>query len=335
MEEQKTYDMTVRQTPELSMEIIKKYICPAATDQEAYMFLQLCKAQGLNPFLKEAYLVKFGTQAATIITGKDTFTKRADRLPQYDGFKAGIIVLSNGAIGHREGSFVVNGEELLGGWAEVFRKDRSQSFRNEVSLKEYARTKADGSLMSNWKSMPATMIRKVALVQSLREAFPDEFGGMYSPEEMPVDTSALPTYQTGEAPLYPAPVKTETKKPPIQQPKEKTEASEAGKTEGADEVKNISEAQRKRFYVIYKKSGKTDETAKAYLKTKYGIEHSKDIPKAVYETICAWAEATEQPEEGDQIDCPKLKIKIGKLACEKCNVADNCEPYQTFLDSQR
>ena len=45
--------------------------------------------------------------------------------------------------------------------------------------------------MSNWQKMPATMIRKVALVQALREAIPEEFGGLYSPEEMPIDDSVL------------------------------------------------------------------------------------------------------------------------------------------------
>ena len=205
-----------RQAPALSMEMIKQYICPKATDQEAFTFLQLCKAQNLNPFLKEAYLIKYGNENATIITGKDTFTKRADRLPQYDGFKAGIIVLVQGAATYREGSFILEGETLLGGWAEVYRKDRSQSFRNEVSLNEYARKKSDGSLMSNWRTMPATMIRKVALVQSLREAFPDEFGGMYSPEEMPVDDSALPVYD------YHQPPKQADSRPPIQTPQAKT-----------------------------------------------------------------------------------------------------------------
>lgn len=215
------HDLAVRQTPEINMDVIKKYICPKATDQEAFMFMQLCKAQGLNPFLREAYLIKYGDEAATIITGKDTFTKRADRLPQYDGFKAGVIVLSQGKVMHREGSFFVVGEELLGGWAEVFRKDRSQSFRNEVSLKEYERKKKDGSLMSNWRSMPATMIRKVALVQSLREAFPDEFGGLYSPEEMPVDASALPVYSISEPPTYPTPEKHPLKEPAKKVPVEK------------------------------------------------------------------------------------------------------------------
>lgn len=226
--------VAVRPAPELNLDVIKKYVCPKATDQEAFTFLQLCKAQNLNPFLREAYLVKYGDEAATIITGKDTFTKRADRLIQYDGFKAGIIVLSNNQVLYREGSFLVNGETLLGGWAEVFRKDRTQPFRNEVSLTEYERKKKDGTVMSNWKSMPATMIRKVALVQSLREAFPDEFGGMYSPEEMPVDSSALPTYNYGERPQIPVP--QENGKPPITQPGRKSET----KTEGKPEEQTIT-----------------------------------------------------------------------------------------------
>lgn len=220
--------VAAKKQAELSVDIIKRYICPKATDQEAYTFMQLCNIQGLNPFLKEAYLVKYGDEAATIITGKDTFTKRADRLPQYDGFKAGIIVTDNtNQATYREGSFSVAGEKLLGGWAEVFRKDRAQSFRNEVSLSEYERRKKDGSLMSNWRTMPATMIRKVALVQSLREAFPDEFGGMYSPEEMPVDASTLPVYEAGRPPVIINPEsKPEPAKAPIQEPQRKAAPKE-------------------------------------------------------------------------------------------------------------
>jgi phage recombination protein Bet len=252
------------------MEMIKQYICPKATDQEAFTFLQLCKAQGLNPFLKEAYLIKYGNENATIITGKDTFTKRADRLPQYDGFKAGIIVLVQGAATYREGSFILEGETLLGGWAEVYRKDRSQSFRNEVSLNEYARKKSDGSLMSNWRTMPATMIRKVALVQSLREAFPDEFGCMYSPEEMPVDASALPVYD------YHQPPKQADSRPPIQTPQARTDDK-------------ISDAQRKRFFAIAKKAGKSDDEIKGALATA-GIASTADILRSQYDALCDWAE---------------------------------------------
>lgn len=270
---------------ELSVDIIKKYICPKATDQEAYTFMQLCNIQGLNPFLKEAYLVKYGDEAATIITGKDTFTKRADRLPQYDGFKAGIIVTDNSnQATYREGSFSVAGEKLLGGWAEVFRKDRAQSFRNEVSLAEYERRKKDGSLMSNWRTMPATMIRKVALVQSLREAFPDEFGGMYSPEEMPVDASALPVYEAGRPPVI---VNPEAGNGNARQ------AVSAPQKKGEGDPNKISEAQKKRFYAIAKGTGYSDDEIKAHLAT-LGIEHTADILKSQYEELCAWAEAKDR-----------------------------------------
>ena len=38
-----------------------------------------------------------------------------------------------------------------------------------------------------WAKMPATMIRKVAIVSALREAFPDKFQGMYDQSEMGQD----------------------------------------------------------------------------------------------------------------------------------------------------
>lgn len=175
--------------PELTPDIIKRYICDKATDQEVFFFIQLCKAQNLNPFLREAYLIKYGAAPATMVVGKETFTKRADRLPQYNGFKAGIILVSNQQISYREGAFLQKGESLLGGWAEIFRKDRDNSVRIEVTLSEYEGRKQDGELNQQWKTKPATMIRKVALVQGLREAFPDEFASMYSEEE---EVTAVP-----------------------------------------------------------------------------------------------------------------------------------------------
>lgn len=199
----------VSKMPELNMEIIKKYICPNASEQEIYTFLQLCKAQNLNPFLREAYLVKYGNSPATIVTGKETFTKRADKLPQYDGFKAGIIVLSHDKIVYREGSFYTSAEQVLGGWAEVYCKGKSVPFRNEVSLEEYEGKKQDGTPTKMWNEKKGTMIRKVALVQSLREAFPDTFGGQYSPEEINT-VGELPTYEMGKSPVIQPPSQVKT-----------------------------------------------------------------------------------------------------------------------------
>ena len=58
---------------------------------EFKFFTELCKFQKLNPFLKEAYCIKYGNQPAQIVVGKDTFLKRADAHPQYDGKESGVI----------------------------------------------------------------------------------------------------------------------------------------------------------------------------------------------------------------------------------------------------
>lgn len=173
----------------LSAGMVRKYLVSGdaqnVTDQEVMMFLTLCKYQHLNPFLREAYLVKYGTSPATIVTGKDTFTKRANRNPSYKGKQAGIIVqnMDAGEVEYREGTFRLPNESIVGGWAKIFIEGKEAEY-NTVSFDEYAGRKRDGSLNSQWASKPATMIRKVAVVQALREAFPDEFGAMYSPEEM-------------------------------------------------------------------------------------------------------------------------------------------------------
>ncbi|MCQ5063252.1 recombinase RecT, partial [Faecalibacillus intestinalis] len=65
-------------------------------------------------------------------------------------------------------------EELVGGWCEVYRKDREPE-RVEVSLDEYVCKKKDGTVNAQWSGKPATMIRKVAVAQCLREAFTSEF----------------------------------------------------------------------------------------------------------------------------------------------------------------
>ena len=173
---------------DLSVQTIKKYINDKATDEEAYVFLQLCRARGLNPFLKEAYLIKYDhVSPATMVVGKDAFMKRAELHPEYDGFEAGIIVEYKDSSGfaivdeNRVGTFLREEETLLGGWAKVYRKDHTRPVEITVSMKEFNTGK------SSWKKIPATMIRKVALVQGHREAFPSELSGMYDQSEVGVE----------------------------------------------------------------------------------------------------------------------------------------------------
>ncbi|MEZ0535958.1 phage recombination protein Bet [Caldicellulosiruptoraceae bacterium PP1] len=223
----------------LSPEIIKKYLVsgdPAkVTNEEAIMFLKLCQHQRLNPFLREAYLIKYSDkEPATIVVGKETFTKRAAKCELCAGWQAGVIVrkknsrkvdeirqqlfektkaietnekgkmqlielinyvfelLKEPKLEYRVGTLVLPDEELVGGWAKVYRKDWQVPSEVSVSLQEYIRRNKEGQPTRSWREMPATMIKKVALVQALREAFPEQFQGMYAPEEMPMDSTQLP-----------------------------------------------------------------------------------------------------------------------------------------------
>jgi len=174
------------QSVSLSLSTVKRYLTGGAniSDEEAVMFINLCKYQRLNPWLREAYCIKYGSKPATLVTGKEAFMKRADAQPSYDGFKAGVVVIDQeGEMKYRNGALVLKDESLVGGWAEVYRKDKANSYREEVMLDEYIGRKADGSVNEQWTKRPATMIRKVALVQALKEAFPETLGALHVAEE--------------------------------------------------------------------------------------------------------------------------------------------------------
>src|SRR5699024_4380091 len=66
---------------------------------------------------------------------------------------------------------------LIGGWAKVYRSDRDMPVVSKVSVEEYDKKQ------STWKQMPLTMIRKTAIVNALREAFPENLVAMYTEEE--------------------------------------------------------------------------------------------------------------------------------------------------------
>lgn len=171
----------------ITPEDVRGVLCdnPNVTLKEVRLFLELCRAHKLNPFVKDAYLIKYGDNPATIVTGKDVFTKRAQRNQRFRGIQAGITVIgTDGALHRREGSMLLQGEQLVGGWCKVYVAGYEHPMYDEVSFAEYAGKRKDGSLNQQWASKPGTMIRKVAVVHALREAFPEEFAGLYDAAEM-------------------------------------------------------------------------------------------------------------------------------------------------------
>lgn len=169
---------------ELTPDIVKGALVKGNSNmsyREIFMFMKLCEARKLNPFIGDAYPVKYGEADAQIITSKDYWLKKIKSCEGYEWHKAGIIILKQGKDGPEierpVGTFFLPDiQQLVGGWAVVCINGELRE--HSVTFSEY------NSGKSTWKSIPATMIRKVALAQLVREILPEETAGLYDESEV-------------------------------------------------------------------------------------------------------------------------------------------------------
>lgn len=126
-------------------------------------FLSICQSFGLNPFLRQIYGIPFGDKF-NIIVGYEVYLQRAENSGQLAGWR----------------SWTEGEGKQMKGCIEITRRDWAAPFYHEVYLAEYDQNN------QMWKSKPMTMIKKVAIAQGFRMAFPVELGGIpYTADEMP------------------------------------------------------------------------------------------------------------------------------------------------------
>lgn len=151
------------------------------SDKDVNMFLHLCKASGLNPYVKDAYLVGYDSRDGAvfnIISSIKALEKRADAHPQFDGIESGLVVMSDdGDVRDIPGAMRLPNVKIIGGWARVWRKDHKFPHESRLELSVYSSGK------SRWQADPAGMIVKCTKAAAYREAFPTELGGIYTDEE--------------------------------------------------------------------------------------------------------------------------------------------------------
>ena len=163
------------------------------SEREQVAFFQIAKAYNLDPFKREIYCVAYGEgdkRQLSIITGYETYIKRAERTGLLNGWKVeffGRFEKKNvrKEIRKRDGtSFFKDSEqvvELERCYAKItiHRKDMTIPFEHEVEFCEYTQ---DNSM---WNSKPVTMLKKVAIGQGFRLCFSDELAGIpYLAEEI-------------------------------------------------------------------------------------------------------------------------------------------------------
>lgn len=153
-------------------------------ERDAMKFLMLCQAQRLNPFAGDAYLVgydgKDGVPKFSLITAQVALLKRAETCADYEGMESGIIIKEDGKLVERDGPMILEGEELVGGWAKVYRKGRKPTY-SRLSLSQ----RRPNYPTPFWEGAKAAeQIEKCAQADALRTTFPTLLGGMYQEAEI-------------------------------------------------------------------------------------------------------------------------------------------------------
>ena len=192
-------------------------------DREVKQFTEIAQAFQLNPFKREIYCIAYGQgekRRLSIITGYEVYLKRADRLGSLGGWRAWtegtceVKTVEKELPGRNGGTYkktirVPRGD--MKALVEIHRKDWTEPFRHEVYLEEYAQAN------EMWADKPRTMLKKVAIAQAFRMAFPDEMGGMpYSREELP-DAPSEPINVSPAKDV--APTQAEESKPAADEPR--------------------------------------------------------------------------------------------------------------------
>ena len=236
-------------------------------DQTAILAIAYAKHLGLDPLKKEIHLIPYwdkeqGRHVIQPIVAYTEYLKRAEASGKLDGWEIEFGV-----------------DKDLGRYATVtiYRKDRSHPVRWTVYEKE---VKKD---TRTWKEQPLFMLRKVAISQAFRMAFPAETAHLpyedaeqWDPEvlkAMEVENTAQPAEQSSDLPA----------------------------TQGGNQGDYITENQRKRFFAIVKRElGYKDSAIKEILQDRFGIESTAEIPKDKYEEIIEYFRELSTPIRGEE-----------------------------------
>lgn len=137
---------------------IKETVCKGATESQFQMFIEICKATGLNPWLKEIWFVP----GVGIMAARDGYLRVANDHPQFDGMSTLV---------DRDDSGIP-----IKATCTVWRKDRSHPIVCEAYYNEYKKAS------SVWQTYKSAMIGKVAEVLALKRSF--AINGVVTEEEI-------------------------------------------------------------------------------------------------------------------------------------------------------
>lgn len=140
------------------IDTLKATVCRGATDAQFKMFIEVAKATGLNPWLKEIWFVP----NVGVMAGRDGYLRVANDHPAFDGMETRVERDERGV--------------PIKAVCTVWRKDRNHPVISEAYYDEYKKTS------QVWQTYKSAMIQKVAEVMALKRSF--AINGVVSEEEI-------------------------------------------------------------------------------------------------------------------------------------------------------
>jgi phage recombination protein Bet len=201
-------ELAVVQTNSVTREELLDYIRlnqMTISSERKELLLKVCELNGLNPFKKEVYFTPFYNSKSQqmdveLVTAYQVYLQRAELSGHLDGWEVSSELDDKGI--------------PIRATVTIYRNDWTHPFVHSVLFSEFAKYGKDGKLSSTWEKMSDFMLRKVAIAQGFRMAFPFELGAIpYTQEEMADIESRQPPIATQQPPVMPRQEKQEQIKP--------------------------------------------------------------------------------------------------------------------------
>jgi phage recombination protein Bet len=231
------------------VELLKSTVCKGATDDELRLFLEVCKAKGLDPFSRQIHAIKrwdggLRREVMSFQVGIDGFRQLAERSGRYAGQAAPTWCGDDGE--WKDVWLAV--KPPAAARMSVYKSGFAEPVTRVALYREYVQTTKEGAPNSMWTKMPAAQLAKCAEALALRAAFP-ELSGLYTHDEMGQADSEPGTPKrrpvslrhTPEPSVAPQPVPVDITPAPVTEPEPVEAEIVPEETAGAYRVPNEAE----------------------------------------------------------------------------------------------
>lgn len=155
------------------IQLVHDTVAKGTTPEEFKLFLYQAWRMGLDPLTREIWCVKYGNEPASIFASFSGIQKKAMESGEWDGYDIKI-----------DPEDLKPGEHPRSVTCTMYRKGVSHPVVFTAFWDEFAKYSKTGELAKSWKAMPTVMLRKCAISNAIRQAYPDYVGSIYTPEEM-------------------------------------------------------------------------------------------------------------------------------------------------------